>query len=294
VAEKPAPSVLHKAEPDPALRDAEIIFGQPDPIALMSAKNLVWVHLTSAGFTRYDTEDFRRTARERGLILTNSSSVYARPCAEHVFAFMLAQSRCLPRSLESRFANGSPSWQELRHAAKSLREQNVLLLGFGAIARLLIKLMAPFEMKIVGFRRKPAGDEGVEMVSPDNLGKALAAADHVINILPENRDSAHFFSTDKFSQMKRGAVFYNIGRGATVDQDALLEALRSNHLAAAWLDVTSPEPLPSDHPLLKEPNCFITPHVAGGHSNEPEMLVRHFLENLGRFAQHLPMTDRIM
>ena len=94
--------------------------------------------------------------------------------------------------------------------------------------------------------------------------------------------------------MKPGVVFYNIGRGKTVDQNALLEALRSRHLEAAWLDVSDPEPLPPDHPLLSAPNCFITPHTAGGHRNEAETLVRHFLDNFQRFLNNTPLNDRIM
>ena len=94
--------------------------------------------------------------------------------------------------------------------------------------------------------------------------------------------------------LKSGAVFYNIGRGTTVDQAALLDALRSGRLAASWLDVTDPEPLPDNHPLWAEPQCFITPHVAGGHAEEAKTLVRHFLKNLDRFVHGLPLLDRVM
>src|SRR5262245_63449122 len=87
--------------------------------------------------------------------------------------------------------------------------------------------------------------------------------------------------------MKPGAVFYNIGRGTTVDQTALAAALRSGHLAAAWLDVTDPEPLPDDHPLRGLENCHITPHVGGGHHAEAHALVRHFLANLDRKSTRL-------
>jgi phosphoglycerate dehydrogenase-like enzyme len=122
----------------------------------------------------------------------------------------------------------------------------------------------------------------------------LARADHVINILPDNKDSFHFISAERLSAMKKGAVLYNIGRGATVDQDALLAALQSRHLDAAWLDVTDPEPLPPGHPLLNEPNCFITPHIAGGHKNESETLMRHFVENFQLFLAGSPLRNRIM
>ena len=94
--------------------------------------------------------------------------------------------------------------------------------------------------------------------------------------------------------MKPTAILYNIGRGATVDQDALAQALRSGHLGAAWLDVTEPEPLPNGHPLLSAPNCFITPHIGGGQHAEAEALVNHFLGNLRRYSEGAPVVDRIM
>ena len=76
--------------------------------------------------------------------------------------------------------------------------------------------------------------------------------------------------------------------------DALLEALRSGQIGAAWLDVTEPEPLPDEHSLRAEPNCFITPHVAGGHAGETKTLVRHFLTNFKRFVRGEPLLDRVM
>jgi phosphoglycerate dehydrogenase-like enzyme len=94
--------------------------------------------------------------------------------------------------------------------------------------------------------------------------------------------------------LQPGSVFYNIGRGTTVDQNALREALRSGRLQAAWLDVTDPEPLPEDHPLWREPNCFITPHVAGGQRDEVKTLVRHFVDNFQRFVRGTPLFDRVM
>jgi phosphoglycerate dehydrogenase-like enzyme len=94
--------------------------------------------------------------------------------------------------------------------------------------------------------------------------------------------------------MRKGAIFYNIGRGNTVDQAALLTALQGGHLGAALLDVTEPEPLPPDHPLWSLPNCVITPHMAGGHSSEQERLVDHFLENLRRFERGEPLHDRVV
>ncbi|MEA3207110.1 MAG: hypothetical protein QOE70_167 [Chthoniobacter sp.] len=290
----PASSVLAKSEPGPAFAGVDVACGQPDLASIRQSERLRWIHLTSAGYTRYDTAEFRALAVARGLIVTNSSSVYAGPCAEHVFAFMLAQTRRLPQALPSRTASGAPEWFQLRHSCSSLRGQQVVILGFGAIASHLVKLLAPFEMQITALRRRPRGDEGVAVVTPERLPDSLSTADHVVNILPDNADSRHFIDAPRLASMKRGAVFYNIGRGPTVEQPALLDALRSGHLAAAWLDVTDPEPLPPGHPLLSAPNCFITPHIAGGHGRESETLVRHFLENFRRFLAGSPLRDRIM
>ena len=289
-----AESVLGRTEPDPALRRADVAFGQPDIVNVMEAERLRWIQLTSAGYTRYDTPDFRSWARSSGVIVTNSSGVYAEACAEHVFAFMRAQARLLPQALGVHCESGSPQWMELRQGSVLLQGQSAVILGFGAIAARLLQLLSPFEMNVIAMRRNPRGDETVPIVTPANLRDALAAADHVINILPDNAESVGFISAQRLGWMKPGAIFYNIGRGTTVDQRALAESLRSGRLGAAWLDVTDPEPLPDHHPLWKTPNCHITPHTAGGHQNESATLVRHFLENFRRFLAHAPLHDRIM
>jgi phosphoglycerate dehydrogenase-like enzyme len=155
-------------------------------------------------------------------------------------------------------------------------------------------MLAPFQMRVTALRRNPRGDEGVPTVTPDQLAALLPEVDHVINILPDNADSRGFVDAAFLAALRPGAVYYNIGRGTTTDQIALDQALRSGHLAAAWLDVTDPEPLPADHPLRSAPNCFITPHTAGGHHGEAESLVRHFLANLERFASGQSLVDVVI
>ena len=287
-------SVLTEGAADPRLREAEIAFGQPDARAVLESPRLQWVNLTSAGYTRYDTPEFRAAVTERGLILTNSSTVYAEACAEHALAFILAQARQLPTALQSGAASGTPEWLSLRHSSPLLRGQRAILFGYGAIAARLAAMLAPFHMKVVAVRRQSRGDEAVPIVPPEAVAAVLSAADHVVDILPDNAASAGFFCKERFAEMKRGAIFYNIGRGSTVDQDALAAALRSEQLGAAWLDVTTPEPLPEGHPLLQIRNCYITPHTAGGQRAEPETLVRHFLENLRRFEAGVDLRDRVV
>src|SRR6185503_6844205 len=184
---------------------------------------------------------------------------------------------------------------KLRGESVLLNGQTVLLVGYGAIARRLAELLAPLRMNLIGFKRTPSGDEnGVRVLKIGELDEWLPRADHVINILPASRQTEEFFAAERFAKFKRSAFYYNIGRGTTNDQDALAASLQAGHFAAAYLDTTKVEPLPPDHPLWTTPNCFITPHTAGGHDNEFERLVRHFLDNLERFVQSKPLKDQVI
>lgn len=287
-------SVLTSGAPDPTLGEADIAFGQPDPQSVLESPRISWVQLTTAGYTRYDTEQFRQGVASRGGKVSNSSQVFAEPCAEHALAFMLSQARQLPQSFEVQ--RGDRSWPSLplRVNCRLLQGQSILLLGYGAIARRLVEMLAPFRMDVRVLRRQPTGEESGTVVAPEDLERALGEVDHVMNILPDNPATRQCIDSAKFAAMKPGAVFYNIGRGTTVDQEALLAALNSGRLAAAYLDVTEPEPLPPEHPLWAAPNCFITPHTAGGFLEEPEALVRHFLGNLERFVSGAELRDRII
>lgn len=290
----PTTSVLARAEPDPLLLEADVAFGQPDTKLIESARHLKWIQISSSGITRYDTPAFRQSMAGRGIAVCNSASVYCEPCAVHALSFIVAQSRNLPAALKTRTPNGSPVWDGLRQNSSTLRGEVVLILGYGAIGKRLAELLRPLGVRVIAHRRKARGDEEVPVITDGQLVETLQTADHVVNILPDSPETRHFFDAKRFSQLKLGAVFYNIGRGTTVDQPALANVLRSGSLKAAWLDVTDPEPLPAGHPLLDLPNCFITPHIAGGHPDETKSLVEHFVWNFKRFASGGPLRDRVM
>lgn len=283
---------------DPLLADADIAFGQPDPTQVLELPRLKWVHLTTAGYTRYDTAEMRKALASRGGMLTTSSQVYEEPCAEHVFSFMLALARQLPEMiLEQKHERSNfRGWKQAHHRRNSrlLTGQSAILYGYGTIARRLTEMLSPFRMNLIGVRRKIAGDEGIMMVPTEQADAHLGQADHVINILPAAAGTDRYFTAERFMRMREGAVFYNIGRGNTVDQPALIAALRSGRLSAAYLDVTDPEPLPKDHPLWDAPNCWITPHTAGGHSDEFARLVAHFLGNFTRWQRGEKLADRVI
>ncbi|MDI1479384.1 D-2-hydroxyacid dehydrogenase [Polyangium sp. y55x31] len=279
---------------DPALLEADVAFGQPAVDGLLGSSRLRWAHLTSAGYTRYDVDTIRAALTSKGIALTTSSTVYADPCAEHVLAMMLSMARQLPASLDAQ--RTTRAWESALRRERSflLRGQTVLLLGYGAIGRRIAELLAPFEVRLFAFRRRAEGDSRVTVVHEGEIDRALGEADHVVNVLPENEGTRGFLDRARLARLRDGAFVYNVGRGTTVDQGALLEALQSRRLGGAYLDVTEVEPLPADHPLWSAPNCFVTPHSAGGRRGEHLALVRHFVENLRRFERGESLVDRVL
>lgn len=294
VSPKASPMVLSAGSDDPTLAEADVAFGQPDVAQTMRCARLKFVELSSAGYTRYDREDFRAALQARGVPVTNASQVFADPCAQHVLAQMLALERNLPVQLRNQ--DGAREWRYLedRFTNGVLTRRHVLLLGYGAIGRRLAELLKPFGCRVTAYRRKPRGDEGLPVVGEAGLVSALGAADHLVNILPDSAETQGWMNAARFAQMKPGARFYNIGRGTTVDQPALIAALAAGQVGAAYLDVMDPEPLPPAHPLWNAKNCLITCHIGGGTRDQDQNLSEHFLANLTAFTRGGTLTDRIM
>jgi phosphoglycerate dehydrogenase-like enzyme len=287
-------SALAAPMADPGLAEADVAFGQPSPESLLAHPQIKWVHITSAGYTPFDRADLRQAFKSRGAHLTNSSAVYAEPCAQHALALMLSHARQIPTAVENQNSQHVWLYREIREKSVLLGDgQKTLIVGFGAIGTRLAELLAPFRMDITAVRRSPTGREPVKCLPTSQVDDLLPHADHVVNILPLAPGTENFFNAARFARMKPSAVFYNIGRGNTVDQDALRSALVSKQLSAACLDVTTPEPLPPYDPLWKTPNCHITPHTAGGHTTEFPRIVNHFLQNLRRYEKGEPLADRV-
>jgi phosphoglycerate dehydrogenase-like enzyme len=292
--ENASASVLDAGRPDPLLGTADVAFGQPDPAQCLANPRLRWVEVTTAGYTRYDTPEFQDAFRQRGSIFSNVSEVFADPCAQHVLAMMLALGRQLLPSHRDQITDRSWHYAERRYDSRLLTGQNVLLLGFGAIGRRLAELLSPFGMTITAVRRQTRSERGVRIIPEENISTALAQADHVVNILPDNASTRNYVNARRLSCLKPGARFYNVGRGTTVDERALLDALKSGRIGTAYLDVFETEPLPADSPFWSLPNCYITPHTAGGRHDQDTAIVKHFLRNLAAFEKQASMVDRIV
>ena len=287
-------SVLVAGESDPALLEADVAFGQPAPEDCLRSERLKWVEVTSAGYTRYDTDEFLGGFRARGAAFSNACGVFADPCAQHLLAMLLAFGRQLLPSYRDQLTDQSWHYTERRYDSRLLTGQTVVLFGYGAIGRRFAELLAPFGMKVYALRRTGRAEAAVQVVGEADLPRVLAEADHVVNILPAHASTDGFVDANRLAMCRPSARFYNVGRGSTVDQVALEKALRAGRLAAAYLDVMEPEPLPPGHTLWTTPNCYITPHTAGGRHDQDEALVGHFLENLAAFNGVGAFRDRVV
>lgn len=260
--------------------DAQMTIGAGYSDAVRSAApGIVWHHVPWAGVESVVTP----MMREQGTILTNSSGISAPAMAEHAIAFMLSFARAFPlfhREQERRSWRG---WEN-RPTFFELTNQTVLLLGTGAIGQAVAERLRPFGCRIIGARRNGGAVDGFDQVVPfEDVASILPQVDHVVSSLPLTPATERIVDRQFIQTMKQGSYFHNVGRGRTVDQDALIEALRSGHLAGAGLDVTDPEPLPEDHPLWDAPNVIITGHTSGNSPLFNERGADVLRENLRRY-----------
>jgi D-2-hydroxyacid dehydrogenase (NADP+) len=255
--------------------------GPPTDEVLAAVPRLQWLHQRGAGIDRIKTP--RLVAS--GVILTNGSGNHAPNIAEHVLGMMLAFARQLPALVR---AQHERAWRPPPVASLfELSGQTLAVIGFGAIGTALAQRAAALGMRVVAVRRSAATGElpphlGA-MYTIEHVDAALAGADHVAITLPLTSETRGLFSAPRLAAMKRGAYLYNVGRGAVLDHDALLAALRSGHLAGAGLDVTDPEPLPASSPLWVEPGVQITAHSSGLTPRSFERYQALLIENMRRF-----------
>lgn len=206
--------------------------------------------------------------------------------ADLVVGLMLATAR---RFVEAAQTVKDGTWTVWRHpwmCGKDVHGSTVGLVGFGRIAQRVAKRLKAFDCHILyhGPREKPAEAAAVdaEFVSLDDL---LARSDFVVPQCPLLPSTRHLFSEPQFERMKRDAIFINTTRGQVVKQEALVTALQKGWIAAAGLDVTDPEPLPTDSPLLSLPNCVILPHIGSATTATRKRMLKTAADNLVNWSK---------
>jgi phosphoglycerate dehydrogenase-like enzyme len=214
-----------------------------------------WVQLPWAGVDAF-RDLFATLDHDTAPIFTSAKGSYSEPVAEHALALILALQREIPS--KSRDAH----WQTVR-TGLSLYGNHVVVVGAGGITAELIRLLTPFRVSVTVVRRNAEPFAGADRtVTAADLDSVLPEADVVVLAAASTAETRHIFGRAQLELMPTHAVLINIARGALLDQDALVDALRDDRLWGAGLDVTEPEPLPADHPLWQETRCVITSHAA--------------------------------
>lgn len=236
-------------------------------IAMVAGRmpHLRWVQTLAAG-----PESVLAAGFPEHVILTSGSGLHDRTVSEHTVALVLALLRRLPEAAaaqaERRWAPELGGVQPLRPdgAVTSLIGARVLVWGFGNIGQTLAPLLQQLGAEVRGVARTAGRRSGFDVVAEDALESELRNTDVLIMILPSTDATRCALDAERLAALPSHAYVVNVGRGSTVDEDALVTALDSASIAGAALDVAANEPLPADSPLWDVPNLVLTPHAAGG------------------------------
>ncbi len=239
------------------------------------AARLKWVQCLATGVDHV----LRCPSLEPETLLTSGRGIHGVPMRETIVFLMMGVARDVRRLAEAQKAH---VWE--RRYWSLFCGKTAVIVGVGVIGIATAKLLKAFEMKVVGVTRTPRAIEGLDEIMPtDKLKEAAARADYLINILPATNDNLLLFDGAVFAAMKPSAYYISAGRGQTVDEPALIEALRGRRIAGAGLDVFQTEPLPADSPFWDLPNAFVLPHLGGYTSEYEDLIMPLIIENMRHF-----------
>ena len=250
---------------------------------ISAATNLKWLNSIYAGVDGMPLAQLKR----QGTVVTNGVGINAMTIAEYVVMAMLTVAKGYREVVR---AQDRHEWLMDSPGKVELFSSKALLLGYGAIGKLVEERLNAFGIDVTLVRRNP----GTNTLGPDEWRARLGEFDWVILAVPATAETDNMIGADELAAMKPSSTLINIARGSVVDQDALVTALQTNAIAAAFLDVTTPEPLPADHPLWSLDNAHISMHLSG--RAQDKMFVRsaeRFFENLERYRKGEPLLPLV-
>ena len=270
---------LHALAPEAEIGWFDLDAKEPMAEAVRRAEKLVWLNSIYAGLDFLPLD----LLQARGTTITNGVGINALTIAEYVIMGMLTMAKGYREVVR---AQDRHEWLVDSPGKRELAGSKALLLGYGAIGKLVKTRLEAFDVGVTVVRR--SGGEGV--LGPDQWRTRLGEFDWVILAVPATAETDAMIGAAELSVMKPDAVLVNIARGAVVDQDALVAALTEKRIGGAFLDVTTPEPLPSGHPLWRLDNAHVTMHLSG--RAQSKMFVRsaeRFVANCRRFVAGEPL-----
>ncbi len=248
-----------------------------------SATSLKWLNSIYAGVEAFPLE----LLAERGVVLTNGAGINAVPIAEYIVMLMLAQCKGYREVVRGQDRH---EWLKDSPGKRELFGAKALILGYGAIGLEVETRLKAFSMEVCKVRRSA----GPDTLGPDEWRGRLGEFDWIIIAVPATPETDHMIGAAELAAMKADAVLVNVARGSVIDQTALTLALTEGRIGGALLDVTTPEPLPADHPLWALENAQITMHLSGRAQDRMfQRSAARFLENLARFHRGEPLTPLV-
>jgi phosphoglycerate dehydrogenase-like enzyme len=247
---------------------ALVFWGGPDSMlqdAARRLKGLRWVQVLSAG-----SDNAVKAGFADDVTITSGRSLHNLPVAEHALALVLAAARRLHTLTRAQIGHrwaseiGGLQAEPSPGLFSTLRGANVLIWGFGSIATTLAPHLVALGATVTGVATTAREQDGYRVIGTDALAEELPSTDVLIMILPSMDSTDRILNAERIALLPNHAWVVNVGRGSTIDEDALLDALKADQLGGAAVDVTTIEPLPADSPLWDQHNLIITPHAAGG------------------------------
>ena len=271
------------------IKDADVIVINKTLIGkeeLDAAKHLKLIALFATGYNNVDV----KYARERGVTVCNAGSYSTDAVAQQVFGYILNHA-CKIADYDADVKNGE--WIRSRlfcffsRPTSELAGKTLGIFGYGAIGARVARIGNAFGMKVIAHTRTPKCDESVRFVDFDTL---LGESDYLTVHCPLTPETTELFDAQAFAKMKKGAYFINTARGGVINEAALCEALSSEHLTGAAIDVLTSEPMREDCPLFHAPNITITPHVAWAPLQTRERLLGIVMSNIEAFINGAPQN----
>ena len=270
--------VDHHSKVDPHIGAAEVLITFGPHVAnhvFEKAKSLKWVQALGTGVDGIADQPGLR----KEVLVTNMHGFHGGPVSEAALMAMLSLARELPRSMR---LQATRKWE--RFPAKLLKDKTVGIFGVGTIAQQLAPRCKALGMTVVGITSAPRQVEGFDrMTHRDTLEQAVRELDFIVLLTPYTPETKNIVNAKIFAAMKPSSYFINLARGGVVDEDALLDALRSRKIAGAALDVFAKEPLPEGSPLWDMENVIITQHQGGFFDGYPRFAIPVIEENMRKW-----------
>ena len=279
--------LLRYEEVAEAIADADIVLCNKtllDSHTLRLAKQLKYIGIFATGYNNIDVD----YCRAHGITVCNAGSYSTQSVAQQTFALILAyynQIAAYDRYVKDGRWKRSPTFSPFVYPLNELMGKTLGIVGLGAIGQEVAAIANAFKMRVIGYNRSVKNVPNVEQVSFERL---LSESDIVSVHCPLNADSEDLFNKDTFSKMKKGSLFVNTARGGVVMEQDLYDALESEHLGGACLDVLRVEPMEEDCLLMEAKNCIITPHVAWAPLETRQRLMGIVADNIRNFLNGTP------